>query len=373
MAGLYGPLTFNIKPAGAAFFISRSKGMQFSDAPGVPHLLQLPALRDCDIFLGTDFITEVRNMTMLRSLCLNSILLAGFVCLMLAPALGQTCSPEITKSSLLSNLNVNGTLYISKLYGRCFPMPAKKSKTSFEYNPYDGGKISTTLKDASGQTLNTFVWYGESIFSLWELSRYEVVGGPEALKKLTPGKYSLEFALEDKVFQTFPFTLTTKQSGDQFHPQTLYILDGEWRDYAQIYAPKSDRFFKLLVYLRNLKAAEGPNAEPLSVNGRLIRVKDKQLLAETDDPYKLNLSHKWESVDLPFRKAGAAAKKDYSEYKLSEILAVDGQYRFELSVDGKPYSDFNFMVKDGKINDIDLVKMQKEEYKILIPLTAVRR
>ena len=301
------------------------------------------------------------------------VVLAGLFGASSIPAFGQTCSPEINKSSLLSNLSADGSLYISKLYGRCLPMPAKKSSSSYEYNPYDGGKLSTTLKDAKGQVVNTFVWYGENIQSIWELSRYEIVGGPEALKKLTPGKYTLEFAIEDKVFQTFPFTLSTKESGDQFHPKTLYILDGEWRDYAQIYAPNRDRFIKLYVWLRNLNADSGPNTPPLSVNVRLIRVKDKQLMAETDDPYKLNLTHKWESVDLPFRKPGAAASKDYSEFKLSDILAADGQYRFEMSVDGKPYSDFTLTVKDGKINDTDLVKMQKEEYKIIIPLTAVRR
>jgi hypothetical protein len=96
-------------------------------------------------------------------------------------------------------------------------------------------------------------------------------------------------------------------------------------------------------------------------------------LAETDDPYDLNLTQKWASVDIPFRKPGASKTKDYSEFKLSDILAVDGQYRFELSVNGRPYSDYTFTVKNGNINDIDLAKMQKEEYKIFVPLAGVRR
>jgi hypothetical protein len=58
------------------------------------------------------------------------------------------------------------------------------------------------------------------------MSRYEIMGGPEALKKLSPGSYVLEFAVEDKVFQQFPFSFTTKQSSDQFKPQTLYFLRG---------------------------------------------------------------------------------------------------------------------------------------------------
>ena len=54
------------------------------------------------------------------------------------------------------------------------------------------------------------------------------------------------------------------------------------------------------------------------------------------------------------------------------MTAVDGRYRFELSVDGKPYSEYGFTVKNGQINDIDIAKMQKEEYKIFVPLTATR-
>lgn len=284
----------------------------------------------------------------------------------------QNCEPHIRTSSLLDSVAVDGALHIGKMYARCLPMPAKKSRTNYEYNPYDGGKLSTTLKNSSGQVVNTFVWYGEHILSLWELNRYEIVGGPEALKKLAPGKYTLEFALEDKVFQTFPFSVTTKESGDQFKPQTLYMLDGQWSDYAQIYAPNVDRFIKLYVWLRNPAANGAPNTPPLPVQARIIREKDKQVLAETDDPYRLNLTHKWASVDLPFRKPGALKNKDYTEFKLSEITAVDGRYRFDLTVDGKPYSSYAFTVKNGQINDIDLAKMQKEEYKIFIPLTAER-
>jgi hypothetical protein len=303
----------------------------------------------------------------------TSVVFVGLYCLISGHAFGQACTPEITRSSLLSNLSAEGSLYISKLYGKCLPMPAAKSTTSYEYNPYDGGKLSTILKDGKGQVVNTFVWYGEKIFSLWELSKYEIVGGPEALKKLMPGNYTLEFAIEGRVFQTFPFALTTKQGGDQFHPQTMYMMDGEWRDYAQIYAPNRDRFIKLYVWLRNLDATGAPTDAPLPVKVRLIRVKDKQLMAESDDRLELNLTHRWESVDIAFNKPGAAASKDYSEFKLTEVLAMDGQYRFELTVAGKPYSDFTFNVKNGNINDLDLAKMQKEEYKIFVPLMGTRR
>jgi hypothetical protein len=303
----------------------------------------------------------------------RSILLLSFFSLSFAPAGAQNCTPRIDTASLLDAVTVDGSLYIRKFYAKCLPMPAKTSRTAFEYNPYDGGKFSSVLKDAGGQTINTYVWYGDHILSLWEFNRYEVLGGPEAIKKLAPGNYSIDFAIEDKVFQNFPFSVTTKESGDQFKPRTLYLLDGAWRDHARLYAPNVDRFIKLYVWLRNVNNTGAPNTPSQPVTVRLIREKDKQVLAETDADYRLVLKHTWQSVDIPFRRPGAAQAKDYSEFKLSEVVANDGRYKFEMAIDGKPYADYPFAVKNGRLNDVDLAQMRKDEYKIMIPLTATRR
>ena len=309
---------------------------------------------------------------MSRTQIFNSLLLFGIFSLTFLPGAAQSCEPHIDTPSLLNNVGVDGSLYIGNLYARCLPVPAKKSRTVYEYHPYDGGKFSSTLKNSVGQTINTFVWYGRQVLSLWEFTRYEIVGGPEALKKLAPGNYSLEFALEDKVFQTFPFSVATKESGDQFRPRTLYLLDGHWRDYAYLYAPNVDRFIKLGVWLRNVNDPGGPKPAGVPVRVRLIREKDKQILAETHEGDRLLLTHKWHMFDLGFRKPNAAQTKDYSEFKLTEVLANDGSYRFELTLDGKLYSVYKFTVKNAKLNGIDLVQMRKDQYKIFIPLTADR-
>jgi hypothetical protein len=251
------------------------------------------------------------------------------------------------------------------------PAPAKKSASNYEYQPYDGGKFSSVLKDSKGQVVNTFVWYGENIQSLWEMSRYEVVGGPEALKKLSPGSYVLEFAVEDKVFQQFPFSITTKQSNDQFKPQTLYFLEGPWREYAQLYSPNLDRFFQLHVWLRNEDNILDPKSRPAPYHVSLTRESDKKLLAEDDDG-QLNLTNRWQMYTLSFRRPKAGQTKDYSEVKLNEILASDGRYRIDLTLDGKPRASYILNVKGGRINDLDLAQMRKDEYKVIIPLTNGR-
>jgi hypothetical protein len=282
---------------------------------------------------------------------------------------GGQCQPHVDLAGLLNNVHVNGTLHIGQLYARCLPKPSKVSSTSYEYNPYDGGKLTTTLKSSSGQVLNTFAWYGNNIQSLWELSRYEIVGGAPALKKLSPGKYLLEFALEDKVFQSFPFSLTTRQSSDQFNPEAIYIMDGRWSDYAEMYSPNLDRFIQLSVWLRNEQNLNDPKPRAAPFHIRLIRENDKKILAE-DSEGKLNLWPEWKQYKLSFRRLNAAATKDFSEFKLSEILAVNGKYRMDLELDGKPRSSYSFTVAGGKLNGLDLAAMRKENFRVNVPLNA---
>lgn len=298
-------------------------------------------------------------------------LFTGILTLIIGGHAQENCKPEIDMTALLNNVEVNGSLYVSSLYGRCLPKPAKTSTSAYEYDPYAGGKLSMTLKSSNGQVLNTYGWYARKSTSIWEMNRYEIVGGPQALKKLTPGSYILDFAADDKVFQQFPFSVSTRDSGDQFRPETFYMLDGQWSEYAYLYAPNVDRFFQVGVWLRNDEPSDAkPKAVPFHV--RLIRESDKKVLGE-DSEGKLNLLPKWQNYKLSFRRPGAAETKDYSEFKLSEILAADGKYRVELTLDGKPKYDYVLNVKGGLINGVDLVQMRKDLYRIMIPLTNERK
>ena len=102
-------------------------------------------------------------------------------------------APRVRMKMLLDGVEVGpgGRLSLGRLYAVCLPEPARRGETNYAYNPYDGGKLSTVLKSSNGQALNTFVWYAEKIAGLWELSRYEVVGGPQAVKPLAPGRRHL--------------------------------------------------------------------------------------------------------------------------------------------------------------------------------------
>jgi hypothetical protein len=309
---------------------------------------------------------------MFKTIIFKSLILMSFMTFNSFSSFAQTkntdCQAQVDMGSLLNNISVNGGLSVGRLYATCLPMPVKKSQTSYEYHPYDGGKFSSVLKSADGQTINTFVWYGEQITGLWELSRYEIVGGANSLKKLTNGNYTLEFALEDKVFQTFPFSVSTVESKDPYNPKTVYLLDGMWQTYATLYAPKIDRFIQLNVWLRDPKNLGEFKPAPVQSGVRLIREKDKKVLAEGSE--KIVLAYHWQSYPLHFRKPNFEQTKDYSEFKLSEVTAIDGNYLIEFSLNGKPYSAYKLSVKNGRLNDFDLVQMQKDKYKIIIPLNG---
>jgi hypothetical protein len=115
----------------------------------------------------------------------------------------------------------------------------------------------------------------------------------------------------------------------------------------------------------------GPKTAARTFHVTLTRESDKKLLAE-DDEGQLNLTNHWQMYTLSFRRPKAAQTKDYSEVKLNELLAADGRYRIDLTLDGKPRASYLLNVKGGRINDIDPVQMRKEEYKIFIPLTNER-
>jgi hypothetical protein len=237
---------------------------------------------------------------------------------------------------------------MGKFYAECLPEPARKSQTHFAYNPYDGGKLSATLKASNGQPLNTYVFYAEKITTLWELSRYEVVGGPQAVKPLAVGSYTLEFALEDKVFQRFPFSVSTVESKDVYRPQTIYVLDGPWSDYAELYYPKPDRYTQLWVWLRDLGNAGVQRPKVIQYTLKLVRERDGKLIAKGGgESSAMTLRPEWTGYKLSFDPVVVSAGGS-SEFPASQLLSSEGDHRIELALDGKPYATYRVTVRNGK-------------------------
>jgi hypothetical protein len=265
------------------------------------------------------------------------------------PAAAQQadCIPGITFGSLLGNLNVgygDGRLHLDKLYAVCLPVPPNASNPRVPYDPDSGGKLSMVVKTADGRALNTYVWSAARIGSLWEMSRYKVVGGYEAVKPLAAGSYLLEFAAEEQPFYRFSFSVRSVRNEDPYEaPGDRYFIDGAWRDYGNLYYQRNDPKSSLTftTWVQDQAARQGRRSVPYEI--RLIRAQDGVVLGE--DSGTLRLEPRWLRATLYFRPAG-----DKNAYlRATEVLDRDGAYRILLSVEGKAHGEYPFSVKAGRI------------------------
>ena len=258
------------------------------------------------------------------------------------------CSPGISFWKLLDAVKVDyasGTLYIGKLYAVCLPAPAQKSSSNYAYDPDGGGKLTSVIKTADGKTLGTLVWYAESISGLWELSSYKVVGGPQSLRPLSSGNYLLEFAAEGKPFCRFPFSVVEGTSDDPYQPAgPRYFIEGAWNEYGNIFYQRNDpqSILKFTTWLQQKIGHESKTPVPYDI--KLVRLKDGVVLGQ--DSATLNLQPRWLQADFFFQDA--AADKN-SHLSAAGLLREDGKYTVRLRIDGKPYGEYPFVVKGGRI------------------------
>lgn len=270
-----------------------------------------------------------------------------------APTLAQSnpasCAPTMRYGSILNHLQITreGYLMFGNMIATCLPPPARQSASHFPYNPDDGGKFSIVVKSAKGQLLTTYVWTVEKISTLWELRDYKVVGGQTAIKPLVPGDYLLEFALEDKPFYRFPFSVATKKNEDIYDPGLLYLLNGAWEDYGVFYPYKPDRYTQFFVWLRDTGK---PRTTATPIEMKLIRKGDNRLMARTRPDNAVKLRPEWTRFTLSFNPVTDDGQLTNSgEFHSSEILKTDGVYVVKLAVDGKPYGEYELTVKGGQI------------------------
>ena len=277
------------------------------------------------------------------------------------------CRPEVSKLSLLNGIHVNGTLRIGELnlVFNCSPKLAKEAAYEYvSYQPYQGAKLVSNLKDARGSVINSFVWYGKGdFFRGVRMTHYEIVGGPEALKELAAGDYALEFSRNNKVFQTFRFSVLIKKSPDIYRPGIIYLTEGPWRDEGILEGMGCFNF-----RLRAPYDLADAKPTPVAFRLSLTRDKDKKLIGERDG--KLMLDNSWKFHRVCFDRPDVAVTKDHSTIKVQELATVAGSYTINLSYDGKPYATYKLIVKDGRINGDDLTV---RNIRLTLPATILRR
>ena len=265
-----------------------------------------------------------------------------------SPTVQKTCAPGVSFWKLLDEVNLgyrDGRLQLGTLYAVCLPTPARQGTSNYPYDPDGGGKLSTLIKTADGKTLNTYVWYAESIGGLWELSRYKVVGGYEAVKPLASGNYLLEFAIDDKPFYRFPFSVVVVKSDDPYQPEgNRYLLEGAWNEYGNIYYQRNDPQ-SMLTFTTWIQDKSGHQSKtPVPYDVKIVNTRDGRVIAANSG--SLRLEPRWLKAALNFRPAGG----DQNAYfKAGDLLREDGRYSVRLNIDNKPYGEYPFVVKSGRI------------------------
>jgi hypothetical protein len=260
----------------------------------------------------------------------------------------QACAPGVSFWSLLGEVGVGYSdphLHIEKLYAVCLPEPKTPSDSNYAYSPDQGGKLSSVIRSADGQSLGTHVWSAENISGLWELSNYKILGGYETLKPLAAGSYTLEFQIEGAPFYRFPFSVSSVPSDDPYQAAgTRWFIDGAWNDYGNVFYQRNDpqSTFRFTTWVRDKVGHAQQRSAPYTA--QLVRKKDGKVLGE--DKGTLRLDPHWGQLDVYFAPVGGSASE---HIKAADVLAQDSDYRVALSIDGKAYGAYTFTVSGGAI------------------------
>jgi hypothetical protein len=264
-----------------------------------------------------------------------------------SPTTQKSCTPGISFWKLLDEIRIgytDGRLALGRMYAVCLPTPSRQSSSNYPYDPDGGGKLSTLVKTADGKVLSTFVWYAESIGGLWELSRYKVLGGYETVKPLAAGNYVLEFAIEDKPFYRFPFSVAVMKSDDPYAAEgNRYFIEGAWNEYGNIYYQRNDPQSSLTftTWVQDKAGHQNKNSVPYDV--KLVNAGGSVLAAHDGT---LRLEPRWLKADLYFRPSGGDAN---AYFKAGDLLKEDGRYSVRLTINNKLYGTYPFVVKAGRI------------------------
>jgi hypothetical protein len=257
------------------------------------------------------------------------------------------CKPGINYWSLLKDIGIgysDGRLSINKLYALCLPMPEKPGSGYHQYDPDGNNKLTSVVKRADGTVLTTYVWYARNFNGLWEMERYKVLGGYETIKPLTAGNYTLEFAIDGKPFYRFPFSVSSVKNDDPYQPAgERYFIEGAWNDYGNVFYQRNDpaSSFGFTMWLQEKVGHENKTSVPYTA--KLVREKDGKVLGE--DSSALRMPVKWADLRILFHPGN----DKNSFLKAGEVLQEDGTYSVRVTIDGKSYGKYPFIVKEGRI------------------------
>ncbi len=284
-----------------------------------------------------------------------------FVAALCLPALAAEYPPGIMFASLLNNIRFvsnNASFSLDNQMQGVF-MPA-------------GTKGWVIFRKADGAELYRFDFKTELIrlpYMRFDfMTATDLRSGQASLLMFPfkePGSYVLDFYLDSAKFYTFPFSISKKAPSDPFAGGDVYLIDGDWSNWAYLYYPKADPGSSLSfkVWLRH------DSADMLTVDYstriEITRDKDKKLVCTSRENQTISLHREWNRFEFdmifPMVKTSGGAY-----FKAKDLLAVDGSYTLKLTLSGKLYGTWKFGVKGGKLTYGDRTDRGKAD-----PLTFI--
>jgi hypothetical protein len=288
----------------------------------------------------------------------------------------QKGEPTFVYSTFLNEITLNpekGLLKINYLTGVNFP--DEGSEGEFQYNPADGGKLTTIVKyEGYEEPFATMKWYGKKeIDPLWSFTKYDVgkTTQPKSedgwMNFQTPGKFTMEFYLNDELMYSFPFAVSKLPGVPDQDIIDKFFLDGPWEDFSYLYylGGRPSRNIRFVLWLRN---KEHRPRKPVQVLGVLM--KDGAPVAKTGEgPEEIVLTPQWQRVEFPL---GSSVRNNegalqFQPIRARNILSVDGNYELMITIDNQVYGIYPFTVLKGTIRliqeqDPERTKSEKRIY-----------
>jgi hypothetical protein len=132
-----------------------------------------------------------------------------------------------------------------------------------------------------------------------------------------------------------------------FDGEAIYLTDGYWNDWGYLYYADANPAQNLVwkIWLRE-KTFKQPSHK---VKVEIIRDKDKKVICQSRENTTRTFRHEWvrydfDMVNPPIKTSGGAY------FKAKDLLAVDGDYTLNMSIDGSAYGVWKFKVSGEKLN-----------------------
>lgn len=168
-----------------------------------------------------------------------------------------------------------------------------------------------------------------------------------------PGDYKMEFSVEGKVFDEFPFSVALHKNDDG---SVWYVAEGVWDELGFITnKPRID--FKFSYWMRDFLEGTGKRGHDYGkYNAKIIRAADNAVvgLSNPDQRETKPPLHMWKKFDIFFVEN--TERRD--RLKAEKLLAKDGDYTIEFYFEGELHGRYPFSVRNGAFDGIKEYKGQ---------------